>query len=75
MRILYLAFRVFAATSLSLLIILCITLCGRLVGRAFGLEENRNAGEVVFGFLAGAIVVMIYRDRLDDRPERRERGK
>ena len=75
MRILYLAFRVFAATALSLLIILCVTLCGRVVGRAFGLEENRNAGEVVFGFLAGAIVVMIYRDRMDGQRERRERGR
>lgn len=75
MKFLYIVFRMFAAVSLSWVIIMLVTFVGKSAGEALGLESNRNAGEVASGFLAGALIVLIYRDRLDMEKERRERGR
>lgn len=60
-------YRIMIASVVGFLISIFLLGLGSGFGKALGLPDNRNAGEVVLSFLAGGLVVLIYKDRIDTR--------
>jgi hypothetical protein len=73
-EVLYIAWRVLVAVLFSFVVVMLIIGVGMAFGKVLGLEENRSLGEVISAFVSGGIITMIYKDRIDDRNERKNRG-
>lgn len=60
-------YRVMIASVLGFLIAIFFLGLGSAFGRSLGLEENHSMGEVILAFIAGGLVMLVYRDKLETR--------
>jgi len=67
--------RVALTILMCLIITYLVTGVGAVAGRSLGLDDGHNMGEVVAGFLAGGIIMLIYSRRFDDDKRRDGHGR
>lgn len=72
-NIFYIAWRIFVASVVTFTVTTFVIGVGGAAGRGAGLEDGHNMGEVLLAFVAGALVTLLYRDRIDDREDKKRR--